>query len=440
MHVGLLLVPVQPIDVELRALMEVDGFLVQQDGSRELVHLADDGWPRLRGIDDHDVVGGDASQMNLFGGKRLAAPEPPPRGSGGGAILFEKAQQLADVGAPQPLLGLEGELEQSSLEMPRQQEQVVRVDQPFFWVGAQEVLGVADDELVQRRAGSHENAHRPGTPSRPSQLLPGGRDRSRIADQDRRLQAADIDPQLQRIGADDSGDISVAQPGLDLAPMEWEIPGAVATHPSRRIQAGRQVLAEIAQHHLDLEPAAAEQDGLHAGAYPWRRYTPGFEHRAPANAHLAADERRVVEDESPLAARCAAPLDELDVLLFEQLAREVEGVGDCRRRADESWGRPIKGADSFQASNDVGDLASKQSAIRVQLIDDDEIEAREQSPPPRVVRQDARVQHVRVGDDDVAGLADRGAATRRSVAVIRVDTHIDRKAVLERAQLRQLVL
>src|SRR5712691_12731169 len=140
--------------------------------------------------------------------------------------------------------------------------------------------------------------------------------------------------------------------------MEWEIPGAVATHPSRRIQAGRQVLAQIAQHHLDLEAAAAEQDGLHASAYPWRRYAPGFEHRAPSNAHLAADEWRVVEDESPLAARCAAPLDEFDVLLFEQFPGEVERVGDGRRRANECWGRPVKGADPFQAANDVGDLAS----------------------------------------------------------------------------------
>src|SRR5712691_8500743 len=222
--------------------------------------------------------------------------------------------------------------------------------------------------------------------------------------------------------------------------MEWEIPGAVATHPSRRIQAGRQVLAQIAQHHLDLEAAAAEQDGLHASAYPWRRYAPGFEHRAPSNAHLAADEWRVVENESPLAARCAAPLDELDVLLFEQLSSEVERVGDSRRGADEGWARPVKGADAFQTADDICDLASKQPAIRVQLVDDDELEAREEPAPARVMRKDARVQHVGVGHHDVAGLANRCSASRGGVAVIRVDAHIDRESMLQRVQLRELVL
>ena len=40
--VRLLLLPVEPVDVVLRALVEVDGLLVEQDRGGELVHLADD--------------------------------------------------------------------------------------------------------------------------------------------------------------------------------------------------------------------------------------------------------------------------------------------------------------------------------------------------------------------------------------------------------------
>src|SRR5207245_2212507 len=119
---------------------------------------------------------------------------------------------------------------------------------------------------------------------------------------------------------------------------------------------------------------------------------------------------------------------------------EVERGGDGRRCADESWGRPVEGADALQAPDDVGDLASEQPAIRMQLVDDDELEAGEKSSPARVVRKDARMQHVRVGHHDVAGLANGCASTWCGVAVVRVDPDVDGEPVFESAQLRELIL
>ncbi len=87
--------------------------------------------------------------------------------------------------------------------------------------------------------------------------------------------------------------------------------------------------------------------------------------------------------------------------------------------------RAVELADPLQAANDVGDLASEESAVRVQLVDDDELEGREEPPPARVVRKEAGVQHVRVRHHDVSALADRCAAAGRRVAVVGVDTHID---------------
>ena len=54
--------------------------------------------------------------------------------------------------------------------------------------------------------------------------------------------------------------------------------------------------------------------------------------------------------------------------------------------------------------------------------------------------EQARVQHVRVGHDDVAALADRGAPAWRCVAVVSVDPDLDRQAGFQRAELCQLVL
>src|SRR6266851_5812518 len=177
MQVSLLLIPVEPIDMELRTFMEIDRFFVQEHRRRELIHLADYRRPRLRGVDDDDVVGGDAAEVDFLGGERLAAPEPAARGARRGAILFENPEQVADVGAPQPLFVLERQFEKARLEVAGEQEQVVRVDQALLGVRAEEVIGVADDELVERRAGGYEHPDRAGTTSRSAELLPGRRDR-----------------------------------------------------------------------------------------------------------------------------------------------------------------------------------------------------------------------------------------------------------------------
>ena len=100
----------------------------------------------------------------------------------------------------------------------------------------------------------------------------------------------------------------------------------------------------------------------------------------------------------------------------------------------------VERADPLQAPDDVGHLAAEETAVGVQLVDDDVLDAREQAPPARVVRQHAGVEHVRVRHHDVAALLDRGAAAGRRVAVVGVDLEVDRKAGLERAKLRELVL
>ena len=102
--------------------------------------------------------------------------------------------------------------------------------------------------------------------------------------------------------------------------------------------------------------------------------------------------------------------------------------------------RAVEGTDPFQAPDDVGDLAAEKPAIRVKLVDDHEVQAREEAAPPGVMRKQSRVEHVGVGHHDMAALADRGAPARRRVAVVGVGSELDRKAVLERAQLGQLVL
>src|ERR1051326_8168692 len=65
---------------------------------------------------------------------------------------------------------------------------------------------------------------------------------------------------------------------------------------------------------------------------------------------------------------------------------------------------------ALQPAQHVAEMTAEDAAIRVQLVDDDELEVLEELRPPRMVRKDARMHHVGVAEDDVRARANR--ATR----------------------------
>src|SRR5687768_18104462 len=58
------------------------------------------------------------------------------------------------------------------------------------------------------------------------------------------------------------------------------------------------------------------------------------------------------------------------------------------------------------------------SSVDVCLVDDHQRQVREEVAPPGVVRQDADVQHVRIGEDHVRAAPDGGAVPLGGVAVV----------------------
>ena len=89
-------------------------------------------------------------------------------------------------------------------------------------------------------------------------------------------------------------------------------------------------------------------------------------------------------------------------------------------------------------------MAAEHAAIRVQLVDDDEVEVLEELGPARMVRQDARVEHVGIAQDDVRARADGAARILRRVAVVGVHADVLAAEFADRArelvQLRHLIL
>ena len=96
--------------------------------------------------------------------------------------------------------------------------------------------------------------------------------------------------------------------------------------------------------------------------------------------------------------------------------------------------------DPPQSPQHVAKVTAEHASVGVQLVDDDIAQVFKQPRPPRVVRQNPRVQHVRIGQDDVALLADGFARVARRVPVISEHAEPVLQPLVEVVQLRQLIL
>ena len=106
-----------------------------------------------------------------------------------------------------------------------------------------------------------------------------------------------------------------------------------------------------------------------------------------------------------LAARRAVALDHGD-LAADQALGQLLRVGDGGRAADEQRVGPVEAGDPLQAPQHVGHVAAEDAAVLVHLVHHHVAQVFEELHPQGVVGQDALVQHVRVGDHDVAAGAD----------------------------------
>ena len=87
----------------------------------------------------------------------------------------------------------------------------------------------------------------------------------------------------------------------------------------------------------------------------------------------------------------------------------------------------------------VRQVAAEHAPVGVKLVDDDVAEVLEQVHPLGVMRQDPRVEHVRVGQHEVGPRAHRAPRVLRRVPVVGVHPHVGER-LRELHQLGQLIL
>ncbi len=162
------------------------------------------------------------------------------RNGAAGPASSPRKRQSSVVSCGPNFLGVaNGQLEGGALQMAHQNFQVVGVDVRVLGRTVEEVLGMLDDVLIERRAGGHQHRQRRGCrrPARPARCH-DGRDGSGIAGHHHGVERSDVDAQLESVGGDHGADLAIAQFALDLPAFARQIAAAISAHHARRA-AGR---------------------------------------------------------------------------------------------------------------------------------------------------------------------------------------------------------
>ena len=183
------------------------------------------------------------------------------------------------------------------------------------------------DELVDgSRPRDEDRDARLPPPAGTAHLLPGGCDGARVPCQDCRVQAANVDAQLERIGRDDPEHLAAAQPGLDCAPLGGQIATSITTHALHRAKALPQRFAQARQQQLDADPGFPKDDRLAAGAQERQRGAMGESDRSRADALALVDRRRIEDHDVLLARGRPIPVDDPYWTADQRLRERLRGL------------------------------------------------------------------------------------------------------------------
>ncbi len=134
--------------------------------------------------------------------------------------------------------------------MRREHVGVVGVDDGRLDAPAEDRLGVVHDERVERVVGGDEDGERASAgPAGASRLLPERRQGSRPSGEQDGVEAAHVDPQLERVGRREPQQLLGSQRALELATLLGQEAAAVGGH-APLVGDGDPLLRD-ARHDLD---------------------------------------------------------------------------------------------------------------------------------------------------------------------------------------------
>ena len=175
------------------------------------------------------------------GGRVRPGPDEPvlapPQPAGLRQPLGLQQAGLAEVGlvggGQRPLVG-------RGLEVRSADVRVVEVDDRLLDAASQQAVGLAHEVLVERVLAGHQHGVAVPGPAGPPPALAQAGDRAGEAGDERDVEAADVDPQLERLRRHDGVELVREEAPLDVAPLlrACSRRGTAARAPRRRGRAG----------------------------------------------------------------------------------------------------------------------------------------------------------------------------------------------------------
>src|SRR5260370_33186233 len=305
---------------------------------------------------------------------------------------------------------------------------------------AEEIVGMSNDELIERRRASNE--HGAGTSAAtPSAAgaLPGSGDGSGVSGHDDGIQRAHINAELGRAGGNRAADFSVADAAFNFASFVRKVAATVAANGFWFSRMLRIRLLQIGEKNFRVQARIGEDDGLQIAFQKFLRDARGFIDVAAANAQRAIHAGWVVKHEDFFRGWCAVRMEDFD-FGFEKACSEVAGVGDGCGATNKLRIAAVKSCDAAEAAQNIAQVAAEDAAVGVQLLEDDVGHIFEEARPACVMRKDSGMQHVRVGQDDVAFFANRPAGVGGSIAVVSENAEADVQTMVEVVKFGELIL
>ena len=301
----------------------------------------------------------------------------------------------------------------------------------------EELVGVAAEELVERVLARDVDGEPAAAAAGAAPLLSQRCHRPRERHADGGVERADVDAELERVGGHDAEQLARDELVLELAPLLRGVAGAVGRDPLGELGVAEvleRVLREL-RHQLDRLARLHEHDRARVLRDELGQQVGGLGEHGAARAELLVGDRRVPHRDRALGDGRAVLVDDREVVEAGEALGELAGVADRGARHQEARLGAVGAGDSSQASQDVPDVRAEHAAVDVRLVDDHDREVGEEVPPRGVVGEDPEVQHVGVGEDDVAVAADRGALLSGRVAVVDREPGVLDVERVERARL-----
>ena len=276
-------------------------------------------------------------------------------------------------------------------------------------------LGMARKPLVERIVAQHQEAEPTLPPPGTTPLLAERCDRTRKAHHDRTVELADIDAELEGVGRDHGPQRSTCQARLDLTAHLGRIARPIRLNAvGQHGRAARQFVAHAPQDQLDHLPTRGKTDHALVVDYQLSNEADRLLDPRGASPRRLVEQARIPQRDIAARRRRTVGIDNRDCAA-RQLSKRLGGIANGGRREQQLGRGAVKSSAATQASNHVRDVAAKDAAIDVSLVDDDRAEARQPLIPPLMVRADADVDHVGIAEDEIR--LDASAAATRGIRI-----------------------